>query len=413
MPKKIVFVLMLGVLLVSACTPQATPTAEPTAAITETESTALTGQMPCTTVYDYELSDEAAGYQAVVDQLPAVTDEDWVRGNPDAPITIVEYADFQCSACANYSYYVRALLDAFPNSIRVVYRDMPLASIHDKAYLSSMVGKAAGNQGAFWDMYDILFENQSVWFYYTDDEFIDWANQQAEALGLDLDQFNADINDTEVLNAFQDRTNELLNLGLHYTPFVIINDHIYKDNNPDLFALVGIYEYAGYMDCPSWVIDTSKSYTAVLDTSAGEIKIDLFADVAPMAVNNFIFLAENGWYDDVYFHRVLQDFVAQAGDPSGYGVISPGYKFANETDANLSFDKAGVVGMANAGADQNGSQFFITLGPTTDLDGSYTIFGQVQDGSLSVLDQIALRDPDTAMDFAGATVINSIEIIEN
>ena len=413
MPKKIVFVLMLGVLLVSACTPQATPTTEPTAAITETESTALTGQMPCTTVYDYELSDEAATYQAVVDQLPAVTDEDWVRGNPDAPITIVEYADFQCSACANYSYYVRALLDAFPNSIRVVYRDMPLASIHDKAYLSSMVGKAAGNQGAFWDMYDILFENQSVWFYYTDAEFIDWANQQAEALGLDLDQFNTDINDTEVLNALQDRTNELLNLGLRYTPFVIINDHISRDNNPDLFALVGIYEYAGYMDCPSWVIDPSKSYTAVLDTSAGEIKIDLFADVAPMAVNNFIFLAENGWYNDVYFHRVLQDFVAQAGDPSGYGVISPGYKFANETDANLSFDKAGVVGMANAGADQNGSQFFITLGPTTDLDGSYTIFGQVQDGSLSVLDQIALRDPDTAMDFAGATVINSIEIIEN
>ena len=130
MPKKIMFVLILGVLLVSACTPQATPTTEPTAAITETESAALTGLMPCTTVYDYELSEEAVTYQAVVDQLPAVSDEDWVRGNPDAPITIVEYADFQCSACANYSYYLRALLDAFPNSIRVIYRDMPLASIH-------------------------------------------------------------------------------------------------------------------------------------------------------------------------------------------------------------------------------------------------------------------------------------------
>ncbi|MBG0770516.1 MAG: peptidylprolyl isomerase [Anaerolineaceae bacterium] len=221
------------------------------------------------------------------------------------------------------------------------------------------------------------------------------------------------MNDTEVLNALQERTNQLLDLGLHYTPFVIINDHIYKDSNPDLFALVGIYEYAGYENCPSWVIDPGKSYTAVLDTSAGEIKIDLNVDAAPMAVNNFIFLAENSWYDGVYFHRVLEDFVAQAGDPSGYGVISPGYKFANETDAGLSFDRAGVVGMANAGADQNGSQFFITLGPTTDLDGSYTIFGQVQDGSLSVLDSIALRDPDTAIDFEGATVINSIEIIEN
>jgi len=420
MPKKIMFVLMLGVLLVSACTPQTTPTADlstemPTEVSTQAALTDVdySGPMPCTTVYDYELSDEAAGYQAVVDQLPAVSEDDWMRGNPDAPITIIEYADFQCSACANYSYYLRALLEAFPDSIRVVFRDMPLASIHDKAYLSSMVGKAAGNQGAFWDMYDILFENQSVWFYYTDDEFMDWASQQAEALGLDMDQFNADVNDTEVLNALQDRTNELLTLGLHYTPFVIINDHIYKDSNPDLFALVGIYEYDGYAECPSWVIDPAKSYTAVLDTSAGEIKIDLYADVAPLAVNNFVFLAQNGWYDDVYFHRVLQDFVAQAGDPSGYGVISPGYKFANETEGNLSFDKVGVVGMANAGADQNGSQFFITLGPATDLDGSYTIFGQVQDDSLSVLDQIALRDPDTAIDFTGATVINSIEIIEN
>jgi cyclophilin family peptidyl-prolyl cis-trans isomerase len=132
-----------------------------------------------------------------------------------------------------------------------------------------------------------------------------------------------------------------------------------------------------------------------------------------MAVNNFVFLAENGWYDDVVFHRVVEDFVAQAGDPSGFGVISPGYKFANETDNDLSFDKVGVVGMANSGADQNGSQFFMTLAPTTDLDGSYTIFGQVQDDSLDTLSQIALRDPNTALDFEGATIINSIEIIEN
>jgi peptidylprolyl isomerase len=132
-----------------------------------------------------------------------------------------------------------------------------------------------------------------------------------------------------------------------------------------------------------------------------------------MAVNSFVFLAQNGWYDDIYFHRVLEGFVAQAGDPSGYGVITPGYTFANEIDPNLSFDKAGVLGMANSGEDQNGSQFFITLAPAADLDGGYTIFGQVQEESLPVLDQIALRDPQTAADFTGATVINSIEIIEN
>ena len=419
MPKKIVFVLMLGVLLVSACTPEATPTTEPTVAATSeatevtTADLTYTGQMPCSTTFDYELSEEAAQYQAVVDQLPAVTDEDWVRGNPDAPITIVEYADFQCSACANYSYYLKAVMEAFPNSIRVVYRDMPLPSIHDKAYLSSMVGKAAGNQGMFWEMYDLLFENQSVWFYYTDEEFVDWALEQAETLALNLDQFEADIYNSDVRTALEAQTNELLNLGVHYTPFVIINDHIFRDNNPDLFSLVGAYEYDGYTECPAWVIDPSKSYTALIDTTAGEIVLDLYVDEAPLAVNNFVFLAENGWYDGVYFHRVLEDFVAQAGDPSGFGVVSPGYKFANETDNDLSFDKAGVVGMANSGVDQNGSQFFLTLAPATDLDGNYTIFGQVQDDSLDILSQIALRDPNTALDFEGASIINSIEIVEN
>lgn len=423
MPKKILFALMLGVLLLSACTPQATPTADLTTEVATEATTAptmdisdYTGQMPCTTVYDYTLSEESAVYQAVADQLPPVTDEDWILGNPDAPITILEYADFQCPACANYSYYVKALMEAFPNSIRFVYRDVPLASIHDKAYISSMVGKAAGNQGKFWEMYDIFYSTQNVWFYYTEEEFVDWALEQAADLGLDLDQFEADIYDSDVRAALEEQTNELLNLGVHYTPFLIFNDHISRDGYPDLFALVGIYEYGGFAECPDWVIDPSKSYTAIIDTSVGEIKIDLFADVAPLAVNSFVFLAENGWYfgdNEVYFHRVLEDFVAQAGDPSGFGVISPGYKFANEIDSSLSFDKAGMVGMANAGADQNGSQFFITLGPTTDLDGSYTIFGQVQEESLPILDLIALRDPDTAVDFEGATMIISIEIIEN
>jgi len=419
MPKKIMFALMLGVLLLSACTPQATPTTEPTVAATSeaTEVTAgdltYTGQMPCTTTFDYQLSDEAAQYQAVADQLPAVSDADWVRGNPDAPITIVEYADFQCPACANYSYYLQAVMSAFPDSIRVVFRHMPLPSIHDKAYISSMAAEAAGAQGMFWEMYDVLYANQSVWSAYSEDEFLTWVEDQAATLGLDAAQFEADMLNVDDRAALEAQTNDLLDLGLHYTPFVIINDHIFRDNNPDMFSLVGAYEYNGYTECPAWVIDPGKSYSAKIDTTAGEITIDLFADVAPMAVNSFVFLAENGWYDDVIFHRVIEDFVAQAGDPSGYGVVSPGYKFANETDNTLSFDKVGVVGMANSGEDQNGSQFFITLAPATDLDGGYTIFGQVQEDSLDVLNQIALRDPNTALDFEGATVIHSIEIIEN
>jgi len=160
------------------------------------------------------------------------------------------------------------------------------------------------------------------------------------------------------------------------------------------------------------VIDTAQTYSAILDTSAGEIEVELYDDLAPLAVNSFVFLSQNGWFDDVYFHRVIEDFVAQAGDPSGFGVIGPGYTFANETENDLSYDSAGILGMANPVADANGSQFFISFAPLFDLDGSYTIFGRVKESSMSILDEIALRDPQTAVDFDGATIINGIEIIE-
>ncbi len=104
-----------------------------------------------------------------------------------------------------------------------------------------------------------------------------------------------------------------------------------------------------YSDCPPMTIDTSKDYTATLKTDMGDVVVQLFADKAPMAVNNFIFLAREGWYDNVPFHRVIPGFVAQAGDPSGTGYGGPGYTFGNEVDPSLRFDKAGVLGMANAG----------------------------------------------------------------
>jgi len=426
MSKKLVLILMMGVLLVSACTPTTpAPTQTPTVEVTEetaaaTESVEETGTsvvvdgetMACSTVYDYETTAETDQYQQVADQLPPVTEEEWVNGNPDAPVTIIEYADFQCPACANFSLYIEALMDAFPTTFKVVFRHLPLASIHDKAFISSMAAEAAGAQGSFWEMHDILYEKQSEWSGYSVDEFIEWVTFEAEALELDIDQFTVDLNDEELRAELEANTEERLALGLHYTPFVVINGRVFRENNPDLFSLIGIYEYDGYEECPSWVIEPENDYTALLDTSAGEIQIELFADVAPLAVNSFVFLSQNGWYDEVYFHRVVEDFVAQAGDPSGFGVIGPGYSFVNETDNDLSFDSAGILGMANAGVDTNGSQFFITLGPATDLDGGYTIFGRVSEDSLDVLDEIAVRDPQTAVGFDAATIIYGIEIIE-
>ncbi len=421
MVKKLLFVFLIGMFALSACKSAATetPGAEPTLKVVQpTEESAPveigTGElMPCATVFDYATTAETAQYQLVVDQQPPVTDEDWIYGNRDAPITIVEYEDFQCPACPGFSLGVKDLIADFPDSIRVVFRHLPLPSIHDKAYISAMAAEAAGAQGKFWEMHDILYINQQAWTGMTEDDFVDWVTTQAETLGLDLDQFEEDMFDKDARAELEATTQERLSGGLNYTPFVVINDRIWRDNNPNLFGLIGIYEFGGFETCPAWVIDEGRTYQARLDTSAGEIVIDLFADVAPLAVNSFVFLAQNGWYEDVYFHRVVEGFVAQAGDPSGFGVVGPGYTFANETANDLTYDRAGVLGMANSGVDTNGSQFFITLAPATMLDGGYTIFGEVTEESLAVLEEIALRDPQTAVDFEGATQIFGIEIIEN
>jgi cyclophilin family peptidyl-prolyl cis-trans isomerase len=171
--------------------------------------------------------------------------------------------------------------------------------------------------------------------------------------------------------------------------------------------LVGTKTYSGP---PPMIIDTSKQYTATVKMEmGGEFVIQFYPDKAPITVNSFVFLAREGFFDGVTFHRVLDGFMAQGGDPTGSGGGGPGYRFVNE-DSDLRFDKAGVVAMANAGRDTNGSQFFITFGPTPELDGGYTIFGQVISG-MDVVNGLTRRNPLQNPDFEG-DAIESVTITE-
>lgn len=145
---------------------------------------------------------------------------------------------------------------------------------------------------------------------------------------------------------------------------------------------------------PAMEIDPNKSYAARIETEKGEMLIELFADKAPKTVNNFVFLARQGFYDDIIFHRVIADFMAQGGDPTGTGTGGPGYKFEDEFDPSLKHDKPGILSMANAGPNTNGSQFFITHVPTPWLDNKHSVFGQVREG-MDVLMSIPPRDPMT------------------
>ena len=151
---------------------------------------------------------------------------------------------------------------------------------------------------------------------------------------------------------------------------------------------------------PPMLIDKNKHYTATVKMAkGGEFVIQLYADKAPITVNSFVFLTRQGFFDGLTFHRVLDGFMAQGGDPTGTGGGGPGYQFVNE-DSDLKFDKPGVVAMANAGRDTNGSQFFITFGPVERLNGGYTIFGQVISG-MDVVNGLRQRDPDQHPAYAG------------
>jgi peptidyl-prolyl cis-trans isomerase B (cyclophilin B) len=163
-----------------------------------------------------------------------------------------------------------------------------------------------------------------------------------------------------------------------------------------------------YAAPPAMQIELAKQHAATIKTTGGDIVIDLFASQAPVTVNNFVFLAKDGFYDGVIFHRVIPDFMVQGGDPTGTGTGGPGYRFKDEFDPSLRHDGPGVLSMANAGPNTNGSQFFITHKATPWLDGKHTVFGKVTQG-MDVVMAIPARDPNDSS--APAVRIDSIEIV--
>ena len=163
---------------------------------------------------------------------------------------------------------------------------------------------------------------------------------------------------------------------------------------------------------PPMTIDANKTYTAHIQMAKGTIDVHLLPKDAPIAVNSFVFLARQHYFDGVTFHRVLAGFMAQGGDPTGTGTGGPGYTFDNEVSTGLTFADAGVVAMANTGQpNSNGSQFFITFAPQPGLNGGYTIFGHVTTG-MQVVQAITLRDPSANPNAPPGDKITTITIDE-
>jgi cyclophilin family peptidyl-prolyl cis-trans isomerase/protein-disulfide isomerase len=401
MPKKLIDACLLLVLVLTACSPAApqlsnhsTPTPSiPLQTQVNTPATAPVASN-CTVVTSALSTLDPT--QAATDSLfKPVSKDDWITGPENAAVTLIEYSDFQCPYCAALATVLDQILMEYPQDVQVVFRYFP-NPLHDKAMLSAQAAEAAGMQGKFWEMSDLLFNQQSTWALMTPADFETWVNGKATDLKLDLNRFKTDMNSDGVINKLTVALNEDESLSIPGTPFILLNGKIWQGPR-DLDSLetainLLLLEKKQVIGCPPMTIDVTKQYLAHLVTDKGEIVIQLFPDKAPFTVNSFVYLARRGWYDGVTFHWVVSDQIAQTGDPSGTGYGGPGYAFKDEISPDLKFDKAGVVGMANAGPGSNGSQFFITYTALPSLDGKHTIFGQVIKG-MDVVQKLTPRDP--------------------
>lgn len=431
---KYLWIAMIFMMAVSACqiqevTPPATET--PVALETEpvepetteivpvvpTEELPLVGEdgnMSCTLVGPLfaELTEEQKTQLAI---FPEVSEDDWTKGPEDAILTVMEYTDFFCPYCGMAYAELETLMEKYPDDVRLVYRPLPLDSLHPTAPLAAYAAESAGMQGKFWEMYSAIFSNQESISALTAEELTEWLKTTAEELDLDVDQFATDIASEDVINKITTAQQTMFEAGVSSTPTVLVNGRpvgnwqsAYLSN----FIEVMKAEKDMVTECPPFVIDQDKEYTATITTEKGELVLELYPEAAPLAVNSFVYLAREGFYNDVTFHRVYHNFMAQTGDPTGTGWSGAGYQYREEIVPELTYDEAYMVGVARGQAEgSSGSQFFITYVPYPSLNGGYTIFGKLIDG-IDVFEQITERDADNNPDAPEGDKIISIEIIE-
>jgi len=413
------FLILFVFLFLAACTPsKATETITPVisslvpATATETALPAITSR-----------ADDNGCVSANVEPtstprafVPPISDADYIFGPADAPVTIIEYCDFQAPICRSMAAVVGNVAINHKDKVRLVFRPVPLTGQLDKTELAVQAAISAGDMGKFWEMYDALFVKSDEWNALTPEQFETWVTEQAVGFGLDGDQFKAGMKSQETVARMNSMFSTARDFGLQAVPLVIINGSPQPSfaidyNSIESTVSLMLLAERQFATCPPFTIDKSKQYLATLHTEKGDIVLELYADKAPVAVNSFIFLVKQGWYDGVTFHRVIPGFMAQSGDPTGTGRGNPGYLFKLETDSGLKFDKPGLLAMANSGPDTNGSQFFITYAPQPTLDGQYTIFGRVLTG-MDVLESLTPRDPESTVKQPAGDKILSVEITE-
>ncbi len=312
---------------------------------------------------------------SIVERLGEISDADWAIGPEDAPLTILMYSDFQCPYCSLAGLALLEYQAAHADEVRYVYRHFPLP-YHAKAPAAAYAANAAGKQdeALFFEVEHLLYEEQAAWAQLeTDEEFEAWIREKIQSIdSIDYEQWEKDFNDetmrAELAAAFDEASATGLIEG---TPTLFLNMNSFKGGweaaTLDKYLSYFKLQREFYTELPPIVIDAEKDYRAVVETTKGTLTIDLLESDAPAAVNNFVFLASEGWYDGNPFYRVEPGFIAETGDKAGSGLGNPGYYFAGDEN-DLLYGEIGMVGMVNGGEDKNGSKFFLS----DDLTAYYT-----------------------------------------
>jgi cyclophilin family peptidyl-prolyl cis-trans isomerase/protein-disulfide isomerase len=333
-------------------------------------------------------------------------------GVEDAPVTVMEFSEIFCGHCRSFNTEsLEGILTDYvaTGKVRYVGYMMAFNRTESQQYLAAAM--CAAEQGKY-------FAYEHAVFAAIGNNAFD-LDAAAREVDLNVEQFGVCKTENRYADAVVDASNAAYERGVTATPTFFVNGQKVQGNNPgEIQRLIEEALNGGqpaettqqgaipmpknpadrngmYTTPPAMVIDPTKTYIATIETAKGNIVAELYAAQVPNTVNNFVFLAREGFYDNTTFHRVIADFMAQAGDPTGTGRGGPGYRFADEFDATLKHDGPGVLSMANAGLNTNGSQFFITFVETPWLDGRHAVFGKVIEG-LDVLLSISIRDPQTA-----------------
>jgi cyclophilin family peptidyl-prolyl cis-trans isomerase len=302
-----------------------------------------------------------------------------------------------------------------PDDVLVIFRHFPLMSIHDKASLAGQAAEAAGAQGAFWEMHDYLFDHYEEWYQLAPESFVNWLGSSVSDLDIDVDEFLSDIEGGVYESVMIESFNAALSQGLSGTPSIFLNEFRFQlaPELPILEASVKLLliDDTKFTEYPETILEFGVDYVAHIQLNIGEVIIQLYPDSAPRAVNSFLFLVNEGWFENNSIHRVLPELLIETGDPSGTGFGDPGYFFDVESDPALSFDSPGMVAITSSGPGTNGSRFFITLSEVSELNGNHTIFGRVVEG-LDLLMTLDERDPLDDILFAPQAYIEAITIEE-